>query len=195
MKTYLLLLFGLLHLPVTAMAIQFDMWETGMSQAEMIAVSASNDIPLKKVGITSTSSGFNPQYINTDFYKATAVGYETTILERNTTVVLKLTEEEPKKLYEIEVQMHGEANDEKFNRELMEILTNKYGPPMKTFNEPGHKTIAWQQGDYGQIFWKKLSRPVIVYRDIKTKLITELREKSSDIVQINGFSILDIGKF
>jgi len=51
------------------------------------------------------------------------------------------------------------------------------------------------QGDYGYVFLKRLFQPVIVYREIKTQAIADLRRESIDIVIIYGFSILDICKF
>jgi hypothetical protein len=186
---------SVLLLSVPAQAVQYDIWETGMSQAEIIAVAALNDIPLKIAGRASTSKGFNPKHINSAFYKATTLDYETTTLERETTVVLKMTKEEPKKLYEIEVRIHEVTGDPKFENELIEIMTNKYGPPATTTFKPEHKTIAWRQGGSSHILYKWLSQPVVVYRDMKMKRLAALERKPTEIVRINGFSLIDISKF
>jgi len=54
-------------------AIQFDIWETGMSIQEVVGLARKHDLPIAREGLIPGSKKFDPKLINEESYKSSAV--------------------------------------------------------------------------------------------------------------------------
>ena len=108
-------------------AISFDVWRTGMSRQEVIAVAQQKNIPLARDGLIHANKEFNPQLLSGD---ATRYYYSTTLLYHAARVRLILSPAKAQYgqfLYEIEVSF----TDIRKNKDLLpyvsKMLEEKYG--------------------------------------------------------------------
>jgi hypothetical protein len=175
-------------------AIEFDLWRTGMSLKEIIAVARSNDIPLFPNKVYSGGKGFNPNRINENFYKSTTFAYQTDLLGKHCVVKLLTTGEEPKWLYEIEVDFTGAMQDKGFYEELIKILSSKYGRP-GTRKETVFSHYLWKPELKSEVVLKWYSHPILHYIDteIKEVALTQRSYKYQD--NKNGYTKRDREKF
>ncbi len=161
-------LLAMLLVSTPALAIGFDVWNTGMTLSEIVETARVNNIPLTKTGVISKDSGFNQRYINEYFWKAASVGYLTKLLGVDSTVTMKISPEQPRILYEIEIMMAGAINKKKLYPELINMLTEKYGPPNET-KRSLKKAYQWTPDDTYQIMLKLFSAPILTYTDLSYK--------------------------
>jgi hypothetical protein len=112
--------------PTLSFGITFDIWETGMSVNEVVALARQHDIPIARENIYHVSKRFDPKLIDDNFYKASVLYYRTTISGRNSIVYLRLTDD-PKFIAEIDVKLFGITDGELFTKEMLGILNQKYG--------------------------------------------------------------------
>ena len=162
-------LFFILLVSTPAIAIEFDVWKTGMTLSEIVEAARANNIPLTRIGATSEESGFNQRFINDRFWKASSVGYLTKLFGVNSTVIMRIAPERPRRLYEIEIMMTGAIYKEEFTTELISIFTEKYGPPSKATR----RLKKWTLSDTDQIMLKLFSAPTISYTDVSHKKAVE----------------------
>jgi len=157
-----------------ALAIKFDVWETGMSLAELVETAKANNIPITQAGTISMDSGFNQKFVNDGFWNASSVGYSTKLFGINSTVSMRMTPEQPRRLYEIEILMTGRMDKKKLYPELISTLIEKYGPPNKP--KRGLKKIyQWTLNDTDQLILKLFSAPVLTYTDITYQKANEAK--------------------
>jgi hypothetical protein len=124
---FISLLITVIIFPTAFSAIKFDIWETGMSINEVVSLAFKHDIPIARDGIIHGSKKFDPKLIDDNFYKASALYYRTNISGRNSIVYLRLTGDS-KFVREIEVRLFGISDRELFTKEMVDILSKKYGP-------------------------------------------------------------------
>jgi hypothetical protein len=154
--------------PGVSSAMQFDIWETGMSIQEVVGLARKHDLPIAREGLIPGSKRFDPKLINEEFYKASAVHYRTTISGRSSIVYLRMTEDS-KFVREIEVKLFGIANRESFTEEILGILDRKYGR-----HEEGKESLftfyQWKPDQHSQVrmrIWA--TEASIIYRDLRIK--------------------------
>lgn len=160
-------------------AIDFDIWNTGISRQEMNNIAKEHNLPLAIVGKYHTSKSFNPSYVSGEgnrFY------YTTTLLEHPARVILSLS---PRKerygqfIYEIEVLFTDIRKNRDLKPYLLELLQNKYGNGL-----PGTNLIQsfriWHPLKDEEV--RLISGPgslQIKYTDLKIKAIAEKLSKST----------------
>lgn len=150
--------------PLPVLALEFDVWKTGMPLTEMVATAKAHNIALTRAGVISRASGFDPRYIDERFWRASAVGYVTKLLGVTSTVRMKMAPEQPRPLYAIEIMMTGSMVKKEFYPVLIDMFTDKYGPPNKTTGRL-KKTYQWTFNDSEQIELKLFSAPILTYTD------------------------------
>ncbi len=183
-------LFVFIAFPTLSYAVAFDFWETGMSINEVIRVAQEHDIPIAREGIIHARQRFDPKLIDDKFYEASAVYYRTKLSGRNATVDLRFTDE-PKFVREIEVQLHRITDRELFTKEMLGILSQKYGSHTE-LQEIFYKSYQWRPDPYTQILMRVGSGMASVfYTDLKIKQDFEDRRRQKEKESIRK----DAGKY
>jgi len=186
------LLILILQLSTSALAIEFDVWKTGMTLTEIVETARANNIPLAAAGITSDDDGFNQRYINERFWNSSSIGYLTRLLGVSSTVTMRISPEQPKKLYEIDIMMTGAIYKEnKFTTELVSIFIEKYGTPGKDTD----RLKRWTLNDAEQITLKLFSAPVITYTDLSYKKAVKDQNVFRPQNEDNGRVKKDVNRF
>jgi hypothetical protein len=188
------LLLAILLIPPPALAIKFDVWKTGMTLTEIVETARANNIPLTQAGVIPKDSGFSQRFINERFWKASSVGYLTKLFGVNSTVSMRISSEQPRELYEIEILMAGRMDKKQLYPKLINMLIDKYGPPDKP--KRNLKTAyQWTLNDTDQIKLKLFSAPVLTYTDISYKKAAEAKSRYKYQNQGNGTIKNDADKF
>lgn len=177
-----------------ALAIEFDVWKTGMTLSEIVETARANNIPLTQAGVISKDSGFNQRFINERFWKASSVGYLTKLLGVNSTVIMRIAPERPRILYEIEIMMTGTMDKKRLYPELINMFIEKYGPPSKPTRSLT-KVYQWTLNDTDQIMLKLFSAPILTYTDVSYKKAIEDQGGYKYQNEINGHIKKDADKF
>lgn len=183
-------LMALIVFPAIASAIAFDFWETGMSINEVIRVAQEHDIPIARDGIIHGSKQFNQKLIDDKFYKASAAYYRTDLSGRSATIYLRFTDD-PKFVREIEVQLHRITDSELFTKEMLGILSKKYGS-YRELKELFYKSYEWRPDAYSQILLRVGGGGAsLIYTDLRMKKDFEDRRREKEIKSIKQ----DAGKY
>jgi hypothetical protein len=185
MKSFISLccLVSLLLLPFVAFGVSFDFWETGMSINEVIRVAQEHDLPIARENVIHARTRFDPKLIDDKFYKASAVYYRSNLSGRSATVYLRFTDD-PKFIREIEVRLHGINDRELFTKEMLGILSKKYGS-YRELKELFYKSYEWMPDANSQILMRVDSVGAsIVYTDLKIKKDFEDRRREKEIKSI-----------
>jgi hypothetical protein len=166
---FLILSFSFLVLfPSDSLVIRFDIWETGMSINEVVNLARQHDIPIASDAIVHGSKKFEPGLLNKEFYKASALYYKTNISGRDSTVYLRLTGDS-KFVREIEVRLFGISDRELFTKEMVGILSKKYGR-YKELRETVFRVYEWRPDKSSRILMRAWSAEAsITYTDLKIK--------------------------
>lgn len=126
MKKIFFLILVLLNAAV-AQAITFDIWQTGISRQEVIAIARNHNLPIRKYGHISPGKGFNPALVQGD---ADSYTYFTTLVDQPAYVDLLLS---PRKdgygqfLYEIQIRFTNIIRSRDFPPYMLRLLQEKYG--------------------------------------------------------------------
>jgi hypothetical protein len=154
--------------PATSLAIKFDIWETGMSINEVVSLAKQHDIPIASDAIVHGSKKFEPRLLNKEFHKASALYYKTSISGRDSTVYLRLTGDS-KFVREIEVRLFGIKDRELFAKEMIGILSKKYGRYKET-RETVFRVYEWRPDKSSRIQMRAWSAEAsVTYTDLKIK--------------------------
>jgi hypothetical protein len=154
--------------PSRSLATKFDIWETGMSINEAVTLARQHDIPIARDGIVHGYKKFSPKLIDENFYKASALYYRTIISGRHSTVYLRLTGDS-KFVREIEVRLFGIKDRELFTKEMVGILSRKYGG-CKELRETVFRVYEWRPDKSSKILMRAWSAEAsITYTDLKIK--------------------------
>jgi hypothetical protein len=176
--------------PAIVAAVTFDCWETGMSINEVVRVAQEHDLPIARDGIIHLRKGFDPKLIDDKFFQASAVYYRTTLSGRNATVYLRFTDE-PKFIREIEVRLHRITDRELFTKEMLGILSQKYGSHTE-LQEIFYKSYRWRPDPYTQILMRVGSgMATIFYTDLRINKDFEDRRRQQEKESIRK----DAGKY
>ena len=81
-----------------------------------------------------------------------------------------------------------------FYPELINMLTEKYGPPSKTTRSI-KKAYQWTLNDTDQLILKLFSAPILTYTDISYKKAVEAKNSHKYQNEKNGHIKKDAGKF
>ena len=139
-----------------------------MSMNEVVSLARQHDIPIAGDGIVHGYKKFNPRLIDEKFYKASALYYTTNISSRNSTVYLRLTGDS-KFVREIEVRLFGITDRELFRKEMVDILSKKYGPYKERW-ETVFRVYEWRPDKSSRILMRMWSAEAsITYTDLKIK--------------------------
>ena len=159
---------SLVLFPSDSLAIRFDIWETGMSINEVVNLARQHDIPIASDAIVHGSKKFEPGLLNKEFYKASALYYKTNISGRDSTIYLRLTGDS-KFVREIEVRLFGISDRELFTKEMVGILSKKYGR-YKELRETVFRVYEWRPDKSSRILMRAWSAEAsITYTDLKIK--------------------------
>jgi len=154
--------------PATSLAIKFDIWETGMSINEVVILARQHDIPIASDGMLHGSKKFDPALLDKEFYKASALYYKSSISGRDSTVYLRLTGDS-KFVREIEVRLFGIKDRELFVKEMVGILSKKYGR-YKELRETVFRVYEWRPDKSSRILMRAWSAEAsITYIDLKIR--------------------------
>jgi hypothetical protein len=171
---------SVIFIPTISLAATFDIWETGMSINEVVSLAREHDIPIAREGVIHGRSKFDAKLIDDNFFKASVPEYRTKIGEYGSKVCLKLTDQ-PKQVYEIEVRIYGIRNREEFLKEMIGILTHKYGPHRK-WRDWVFQYFEWKPDGNSQIVLRMSSGEASVfYIDPGMKEIVEAKEKEKEL--------------
>ena len=180
----------LIMLPAISSAVSFDCWRTGMSINEVVRLAQEHDIPIAREGLIHARKGFDPKLIDDKFYKASAVYYRTSLSGRTTTIYLRFTDD-PKFVREIEVRFHSIKDKELFTKEMLGILSKKYGS-YKKLGGLFDKSYEWRPDRYSQILMRVLGGGAsIFYTDLRIKKDFEEQRRQKEKESINK----DAGKY
>ena len=186
--------FLVLSLSIEAHAIEFDIWRTGMSLSEIVAVAQAKDIPLFANKVITGSKGFDPRFLNDSFFKSSVFAYNTELLGKRCQVRLMTTDEQPKWLYEIEVSFVGAKQDKGFYEELLKLLTIKYGRP-GTQRETIYLHKLWKPEPKGEVVLKWYAHPILHYIDTDIKKMADTQRSYKYQDKKEGFIKKDADKF
>jgi hypothetical protein len=151
-----------------SLAIKFDIWETGMSINEVVSLARQRDIPIASDGIVHGRKKFDPALLNKEFYKGSSLYYKTNILGRDSTVYLRLTGDS-EFVREIEVRLFGISDRELFTKEMLGILSKKYGR-YKELRETVFRIYEWRPDKSSRILMRAWGAEAsITYTDLKIK--------------------------
>ena len=189
-----LIIFLIVLIPTTTFSAQFDIWETGITLSEVVETARLHDIPIRQSGVVAQKKGFNQRLINERFWKSEEVGYVTTLLGQGSKVILKISSDRLRRVYEIEIRFAGKSSSHQFKSELLNMLTEKYGKPNKT-SVNLHKTYRWEPVTGDQIQLIFYSFPVLSYADVKFKAYVQERVGYKAQNQKHGYTKKDSSKF
>ena len=162
--------------PNSSSAVRFDMWETGMTMNEIVSVARKYNIPIARSGIVHGDSKFDQKLVDEQFFDASVLEYRTKIGQYSSKIFLKLSDQ-PKRLYEIEVAIYGIKNRDEFIKEMVEILTQKYGS-YREQEKGGVHYFEWKPEVTGRITFRMSSMEGFVfYTDLKIKRPSRPKEK------------------
>jgi hypothetical protein len=117
-----------------AFAIDFDIWETGMSRQEIFSLAQRYDLPLSTSSVNFPNQRYNPKLLVRD---AISYYYHTTLLDHHARIALHLS---PAKagygqfLYEIEILFTDHRKTKDFDAYVLNMLQKKYGRPSRGTN-------------------------------------------------------------
>jgi len=161
-----------------------------MSMNEVVGLARKHDIPIMRDGINAIRERFDPKFIDDKFYKASTIYYRTIISGQSSSVNLKLTDD-PKFVYEIEVKLFGIKGGELFTKEMVGILSQKYGP-YKERKELVFQVYEWRPDKFSQILMKVFGPEAsIIYTDLRIKELLGNQRREKERRSINK----DAGKF
>ena len=174
----LFFLIALILVPSVSLAVSFDYWETGMSINEVVRVAQEHDLPIAREGVIHARKKFDPKLIDEKFYKASAAYYRTDLSGRSATVYLRFTDA-PKFIREIEVKLHRLADRELFTKEMLNILSGKYGA-YRELKELFYKSYEWRPDANSRILMRVDSMGAsIVYTDVRIQNLGDLGQTST----------------
>lgn len=173
--------------PATSWAIKFDIWETGMSINEVVSLARQRDIAIARDDIIHGSKKFDPKLIDDKFYKASSLYYGTVISGRNSLVYLRLTDDS-KFVSEIEVKVFGISDREIFTKEMLKLLSEKYGP-FKERKDLKFRPYEWRPDTFSQVLMRVFSQEAtITYTDLRIKALMEKQRADKEKKAIKGDS-------
>lgn len=157
-------------LPVSnVLAIQFEIWQTGISRQEMMVIAQENDLPLAKDGYLHAGESFDPRLVegSDDRYY-----YLTTLLEQPAKVRLFLTSPRPgveQRLYEIETSWNDPAKHRPLLHALVSRMDSQYGRG-RTAKNSFQKSLTWNP-EPGQEILLLLTPTMlqVTYTDLKIR--------------------------
>lgn len=130
-------------------SFQFDVWPFGCTVHEAINIAENHDIPLHKFGIISMNKRFHPMVKNHS--DATHFYYNTNLLGHFAKVDLFFTPAS-KKLHTVKVYWSNQkTKDSMLAREIVSMITEKYGNPHKGGKKLFYKTTKWIAPNANQI--------------------------------------------
>ena len=192
MKLFLLTITVLFTSVWSSWAISFDIWETGMSRQQIVALARQHNLPLAKDRFRSNVKSFDPQLVvgETDsFY------YYTNLLDHSALVRMRLS---PKRdnygqfLYEIDIQF---SNKRDLRPYLVKLLEDKYGPGSTTFDMI-RKILVWHPEQDGEV--TLINTPALlqlIYTDTKIKTFAEKLRKSTYALPRKPSAHKDVERF
>jgi hypothetical protein len=181
---------ALIVFPAIASAVAFDFWETGMSINEVIRVAQEHDLPIARENVIHARKRFDPKLIDDNFYKTSAAYYRTNLSGRSATIYLRFTDD-PKFVREIEVRLHRITDRELFTKEMLGILSKKYGS-YRELKELFYKSYEWRPDAYSRVSMRVDSGGAsIVYADLRINKDFEDRRRQKEKESIKR----DAGKY
>jgi hypothetical protein len=158
----------------------FDVWESAMDIEEIISTARFHDIPLHKNGIISINKKFNPLVSSKYAKTATHYYYKTKLLGKYARVDLFLTPSS-KKLHTLSINWHGMANKNNrsgFEKEITEMLSQKYGSPKNHTRQIFGKTKTWTPSNRTKIDLEMTSgNYILVYKDNALMQLNQTEKK------------------
>lgn len=165
----LLLLLSLLATP--AFAIQYDVWETGMSREEMVSIAEEQNLPVARDGYRHTAKTFNPAMVEGD---VTRFYYDTTLYQCPATVYLSFTPSllgEAQRLYDIEVVFADKKKNVQLHPHLALLLMEPYGEGMD-YENYWEKQLVWHPGVNAEVrLVRNPNQMKLKYTDFEIKAI------------------------
>jgi hypothetical protein len=130
----------------------FDIWQSGLTVAEVIDLAEDRDIPLHKGGMVSINKHFNPKVCRPYANTATEFDYNALLLGRQARIEMKFTPTS-KKLYSIKLVWGGTGISKKseFRDRVEAMLIEKYGRPVKVQNHIIYKTYDFQINQFSTV--------------------------------------------
>jgi hypothetical protein len=196
MRYFFLLLLFTTALAPPAFAIDFDIWETGISRQEIISLAQRHDLPLSKSGANfPNQKKYNPQRL---VGEATSYYYHTTLLNHHARIGLHLS---PAKagygqfLYEIEVLFTDHRKTRDFDSYVLDMLQKKYGRPSRGTNIV-QKHYVWHPEQNGEVRLITSGHTLqIKYTDLKIQSFARELSKSTFELPKEPVHHRDAGKF
>ena len=162
--------------PGNGLAVKFDMWETGMDMNEVVSVAKKYNLPIARKGHVHSYSKFDQKLVDEQFFKASVLEYRTRVGQFSSKIYLRMSDQ-AKRLYEIEVGMYGIKNRDEFMKEMVGILTQKYGS-YREREEGALQYFEWKPEERARITFRMRSTEASVfYTDLKIKGPSKPREK------------------
>ena len=164
----LMVLLSLALFPGDGLAVKFDMWETGMDINEVASVARTYNLPIARKGHVHSYTKFEPKLVDEQFFKASVLEYRTKIGQFSSKIYLRMSDQ-PKRLYEIEVGIYGIKNRDEFVKEMVGILTQKYGS-YREREEGALRYFEWKPEERARItFRMSAAEASVFYTDLKIK--------------------------
>ena len=172
----LMVLAGLALSAGDALAVRFDMWETGMDMNQIAGVAKRYDLPIARSGLVHSSPTFDEKLLDDQFFRSSVLEYKTKIGKFGSKIYLRMSDP-AKRLYEIEVAIHGIKDRKEFMREMVGILMQKYGS-YKEREEGALQYFQWKPDGSSRITLRiGPGEASVFYTDLKIKGPSKPREK------------------
>jgi hypothetical protein len=146
---FLLLLFVMIRVP-PAFAIDFDIWETGMSRQEIFSLAQRYDLPLSTSSANLPNQKYNPRLL---VREATSYYYHTTLLNHHARIALHLSYPRAgygQFLYEIEILFTDHRKTKDLDSYVLDMLQKKYGRPSRGTNII-QKHYVWRETSESEV--------------------------------------------
>src|SRR6266576_4509437 len=161
MNRLVTLLFLLQLIPTAADAFQFDMWTSGMSSREAMAIAMDKDIPLIRAGLISVNKHFDPNTSSKYIDNAHEFYYRGRLLDENAQISLIFTPES-KFLSAVRIQWTGLSTKDGFRQVVFDTLKSKYGNSAKKEKQIFFETFFWPVDKANQVSMKTSANQISV---------------------------------
>jgi hypothetical protein len=178
-------------------AFRFDVWHSGMPIMEIFDVVERDNVKLLPHGIHNPSKTFNRQlcmqYLDRNHFE-----YRDKLMGRWATVSLWITPES-QLLSTVEVKYSGSGISKKspFRAELQNLLTEKYGEPIKAIkSDVFFESVYWQPNKRNTIELKASGNSLaVIYKDFKFVRMADMEKFERETTERRIYTKEDSGKF
>jgi hypothetical protein len=195
MNRLALFLFLLQLIPTAAYAFHFDVWTSGMSSREAMAIARDKDIPVIREGLVSVNKHFDSNASTKYLDSAHEFYYNSSLLGENTRTNLIFTPVS-KFLSTVRIRWAEVSNKNDFRQVVFEMLKTKYGNYVKKEKEIFFETFFWAIDKTNQVSLKTGANQISVeYIDLTAHAVGQKEINMKKDAKRRDAKSKDAGKF